>query len=182
MKLSRIVGVLSDEVKVYKEQEGEKFLQRNICIGRKTVPIVYSEFLGMPAEGKVNISGYLRTELNGETFFHFFFVIDASQAAEDSPIGSHMHIEGVIQRVDQKQFSKRGAEILPVVIRYVTWDDNTNVIHATIANAHARRFGSLNIVPRETEIEAIGHIKTRRRYIEVALDEIIKVGGEDFVR
>lgn len=177
MKINKFIGTLCGTREVFCNKEGEQFYTQKIKAKGHEVDIVFSEYLTDFAEGKVTVTGYIRSETYEGKLFTFIYAMDIRKAVEEDKDSMVVELEGEVFVVKDITATGKGVEILPIIVKYTSADGNVSVVHTTAAGQLARKLRGQNLKPK-TPFSGRGFIKPRGAGIEVALLEVNGIGGE----
>ena len=174
MDISQIVVTGDTATKeLYQEVKGEKFYKFNIALPKCTILAVVSEFLLKEMSGKMRLSGYLRSDSIKSPKEHlctYFHVTDMAEADADEVGTDVVALSGKLAKCGKLITLNNGRQILPIVVRRVTDDGHTSILHAVLNGKDARYINSVDI--KNTYIDAVGSIQSKYGAIEVNISSL----------
>lgn len=175
MDISQLVVTGDTATKeLYREVKGEKFYKFNITLPRCNIMAVVSEFLLKEITGKMRISGYLRSDTIKSPKEHlctYFHVTDMVEADADEVGTDVVAISGKLAKRGKLTTLNNGRQILPIVLKRVTDDGHTSILHAILNGKDARYINSVEDV-NTTYIDTFGSIQSKYGAIEVNIGSL----------
>lgn len=147
MKCSNGIGRITSSRELYSTtEEGEKFYKIIIRMDGYSFVGIISEFiLGDIEQQKVEFRYYIRTETTADNkMFTYLNILNMTVVEESVPESREVQIEGVITKVNPLTVKEdKGQQILPFMVRYSSYDNNTNKVHCVLKDFLARKHSKM---------------------------------------
>lgn len=170
MIINKFIGTLCGEPREFQKVSDETFYVQDIKMCNSIVPVVFSEYLLNTAKGKVEVSGYIRSENVDDKLFTFLKAMDITPASEEQQDSSYVDIKGTIVSIKQLVPLNTGKEVVPFIVSYPNNDGNYTVVHLVAYGKTARQIRALkDQLDTKPTIKCRGYISKRQPGITVSV-------------
>lgn len=173
MVFLNLIGDISEEKAEYKIEDDEIFYESSLSANTETgtvvVPIVYSEYLSAKAQGHSLIEGYIKSErVSGKIHTYIYVMSVHPTKAEDN---MHAQIIGKVASIKEVYPTKRGVEVLPIIVSYKLENGVVTLVHCKAYGKTARLLSSQNITKGDM-INIDGELRSKGNCISVQIQSV----------